>query len=121
MTSIQAATQLEEGRSSTSLLGKRQTHHYQGGGNPLHGYRGDFSPATNSSESIAVDNSRSVSVSNENIASLPRGEETIPLVDCIQVAFSQSNRHHLFIVYPKEVCTLRVHLDLVEECVCVSL
>ena len=41
-----------------------------------------------------------------------RGEETIPLVDCIQVAFSQSNRHHLFIVYPKEVSSLNMHIAM---------
>lgn len=41
----------------------------------------------------------------------PRGEDTIPLVDCIQVAFSHSNRHHLFIVYPKEVY-LSIHVVL---------
>lgn len=33
-------------------------------------------------------------------------EENVPLVDCIQVAFVSSYRHHLLVLYPKEILIL---------------
>lgn len=49
MTLIQAATQLEEGRSFTSPWGRRVTRRYQGEGRHLLGFRESFSQTTNSS------------------------------------------------------------------------
>ena len=40
-----------------------------------------------------------------------RGEETIPLTDCLQVTFSRSCRHHLFLLYSREVVILDVEIN----------
>lgn len=39
-----------------------------------------------------------------------RQEENVPLVDCIQVAFVSSYRHHLLVLYPKEVLILDLNI-----------
>lgn len=35
-----------------------------------------------------------------------RGEETLPLNDCLQVCFSRASRHQLFLLYPREVVVI---------------
>ena len=39
---------------------------------------------------------------------LIRGEESMPLSDCLQVAFSLSCRHHLFVVYAREIVIMDI-------------
>ena len=39
---------------------------------------------------------------------LIRGEESIPLSDCLQVTFSRSCRHHLFVVYAREIVIMDI-------------
>ncbi len=39
-----------------------------------------------------------------------RGEENLPLTDCLQIVFSRSNRHHLFVVYPREIVIMDVEI-----------
>ena len=39
---------------------------------------------------------------------LLRGEESISLADCLQVAFSRSYRHHIFVVYAREIVIMDI-------------
>lgn len=39
-----------------------------------------------------------------------RNEENVSLVDCLQVAFVRSYRHHLFVLYPKEILILDLNI-----------
>ena len=39
-----------------------------------------------------------------------RNEENVPLVDCLQVAFVSSYRHHLLVLYPKEILILDLNI-----------
>ena len=34
----------------------------------------------------------------------------MPLADCLQIAFSRSYRHHLFIVYPREIVIMDIEI-----------
>ena len=37
-----------------------------------------------------------------------RGEESVSLADCLQVAFSRSYRHHIFVVYAREIVIMDI-------------
>ena len=60
------------------------------------------------------------SMSIQSPCNPPRGEETIPLSDYLQISFSPAHRHHLFIVAPREVIVMDLELKQAVGCISVE-